>query len=128
MKLNDIMIGEFFTTTKWPKKVIQITSMRGYEVFGRLSDGIIAGPFLAEELVPIPIDETFLEKNFEKKVLYGIYDDYFDFSLHEINDGMYIVCYHCCEMPLPDEQICVCHVHQLQRFVNHCGIEKKLNL
>lgn len=83
-----------------------------------------------EHLEPIPLTVEILEQNgFKKKGhRYGIYDDYFDFEMYEYNDGTWIVTYHCCEMPLPDEQLLVCYVHQLQHFMRHCAIEKELRL
>ena len=79
---------------------------------------------------PIPLTVEILESNgFEKKGhRYGIYDDYFDFEMYEYNDGTWLVSYHCCEMSLPDEQVMLFHVHQLQHFMRHCGIEKVLKL
>lgn len=79
-------------------------------------------------LEPIPITKDFLEKNFEKKVLFGIFDDYFDLEIHEINDGMFQVTYHSCEMSVPDQSMTLCYVHELQHFMNHCGIEKEVVL
>ena len=83
-----------------------------------------------EHLEPIPLTAETLEQNgFKKKGhRYGIYDDYFDFEMYEYNDGTWIVTYHCCEMSLPDEQLLVCYVHQLQHFMRHCAIEKELRL
>ncbi len=83
-----------------------------------------------EHLEPIPLTAEILEQNgFKKKGhRYGIYDDYFDFEMYEYNDGTWIVTYHCCEMQLPDEQLLVCYVHQLQHFMRHCAIEKELRL
>lgn len=83
-----------------------------------------------EHLEPIPLTAEILEQNgFKKKGhRYGIYDDYFDFEMYEYNDGTWIVTYHCCGMSLPDEQLLVCYVHQLQHFMRHCAIEKGLRL
>ena len=82
------------------------------------------------EIEPIPLTPEILEKNgFKKKgYRYGIYDDYFDFEMHEYNDGTWLVSYHCCEMSLPDEQLLICYIHQLQHFMRHCGIEKEIEL
>jgi len=92
-------------------------------------DGCTSGVWL-DYLEPIPLTAEILEQNgFKKKGhRYGIYDDYFDFEIYEYNDGTWIVTYHCCEMSLPDEQLLVCYVHQLQHFMRHCAIEKELRL
>jgi hypothetical protein len=86
--------------------------------------------FQEEHLEPIPLTAEILEQNgFKKKGnRYGIYDDYFDFEMHEYNDGTWLVSYHCCEMSLPDEQLLICYIHQLQHFMRHCGIEKEIEL
>ena len=81
-----------------------------------------------DEIEPIPLTDEILKSNgFEKKGhRYGIYDDYFDFEMYEYNDGTWLVSYHCCEMSLPDEQVLIFHVHQLQHFMRHCAIEKEI--
>ena len=81
--------------------------------------------YLAE---PIPLTPEILEKNFEKKTFYGIYDDYFDFDIREYSDGLYIVTYHSCEFNIPDQTIHLSWVHELQHFMRHCGIEHEITL
>lgn len=77
-------------------------------------------------LRPIPLTPEILEKNFEKKALWGIYDDYYDFTIREW-DGMFIVNYHYCEIPMPDTQIVgISWVHELQHALRLCGIEKEI--
>ena len=77
-------------------------------------------------LRPIPLTPEILEKNFEKKALWGIYDDYYDFTIREW-DGMFIVNYHYCEIPMPDTQIVgISWVHELQHALKLCGIEKEI--
>lgn len=82
-----------------------------------------------EDLQPIPLTPEILENNFEKKTMYGIFDDYFDLYIREFNDGMYIVNYHYCETPMPDTQIVgICYVHELQHALHLLGIEKEFQL
>lgn len=84
-----------------------------------------------EHLEPIPLTTAILAKNFCKKNntgLYGISDDYYDFDIYEINDGTFLARYHNCEINLPDEQVMVCYVHQLQHFIRHCAIEENIRL
>ena len=86
-------------------------------------------PHRYDDISPIPLTSEILEANFEKKgANFGIFDDYFDFELHEYNDGTWLVTYHCCEMSLPDEQVMLFHVHQLQHFMHHCGIDKEITI
>ena len=84
--------------------------------------------YSADELEPIPLTPEILEKNFEKKTSYGIYDDYFDLDIREYSDGLYIVTYHSCEFNIPDQTIHLSWVHELQHFMRHCGIEKEIEL
>ena len=81
-----------------------------------------------ETYEPIPITVEILEKNFEKKTFYGIYDDFFDLDIREYSDGIYIVTYHSCEMSIPDQTVHVSWAHELQNFMNHCGIENDIEL
>ena len=127
------MIGDW-VYNKHHKKNIQITP---YDFFthGHLPSGsqYFIGepePVSGRDLEPIPLTPEILEKNeFQKKDhRYGIYDDYFDFEIYEYNDGTWLVSCHCCEMSLPDEQLLICYVHQLQHFMRHCGIEKEIVL
>lgn len=51
-----------------------------------------------------------------------------DFTIREWN-GMFIVNYHYCEIPMPDTQIVgISWVHELQHFLRLCGIEKEIQL
>ena len=81
---------------------------------------------------PIPLTREILEKNFTKNGnRYGIYEDFYDFELHEYTDGMWQAVYHNCEVSgVPDDQSSVCFVHQLQRMMTdcYCGEEFKIDL
>lgn len=83
-----------------------------------------------ESLQPIPITGEILEQQgFEKHgENYGIYDDYFDFELHEINDGTWMATYHCCEIDLPDSQIELSALHDLQRIMTMFAIDNIIDL
>lgn len=82
------------------------------------------------KLEPIPLDDEIFETiGFTKKgAFWGIYDDYFDFQLHEINDGLWLANHHVTEVNIPDEQIYCNHVHELQHIITHCCIEKTIEL
>ena len=124
MKANDLMIGDWVYNThnKQPEQVCEIREHMVMLDYNDLYD--------YDEIEPIPMSAEILEQNgLEKKDhRYGIYDDNFDFEIYEYNDGTWLVSYHCCEMSLPDEQMLICYVHQLQHFVRHCGIEKEIEL
>jgi hypothetical protein len=83
-----------------------------------------------ESLQPIPITGEILEQQgFEKHgENYGIYDDYFDFELHEYSDGVWLVTYHCCEMNLPDSQVEIGWLHELQRLMVMFAIDNEIIL
>ena len=108
------------------------------EIVGTVS-GIANGKIIVEtqygsiavyknEVFPISLTPEILEKNFEKKTFCGIYDDYFDLDIREYSDGLYIVTYHSCEFNIPDQTIHVSWVHELQHFLNHCGITHEIKL
>ena len=83
-----------------------------------------------EQLDPIPITREILEQQgFVKNgETYGIYDDYFDFELHEYSDGMWLATYHSCEMNLPDSQVSIGCLHELQRLMVMFAIDNKIVL
>lgn len=93
-----------------------------------LDDNQFDGGIWCEYLEPIPLTPEILEKNFERKTFYGIYDDYYDLDIREYSDGLYIATYHSCEFNIPDQTIHLSWVHELQHFMRHCGIEKKIAL
>ena len=140
MKANELMQGDYITfkdsietdKTPLPVKVICIGYVgRGIEnealveINGDETCDIIE---IDDECVGIPITKEILEKNFEKKTFYGIYDDYFDLDIREYSDGLYIVTYHSCEFNIPDQTIHVSWVHELQHFMRHCSIDKTIEL
>ena len=124
MKANELMIGDW----------VYNTHNRQNEQVAEIGSGLVVLDYNDwyeyDEIEPIPLSAEILEQNgLEKKdYRYGIYDDYSDFEIYEYNDGTWLVSYHCCEMSLPDEQLLIYYVHQLQHFVRHCGIEKELIL
>ena len=134
MKAEELMIGDWVLKdmnyleddpmyTRLDYQPYQI--MTGDEIDVAIETNCIGD---ADVYQPIPLTVEILKSNgFERKGhRYGIYDDYFDFELHEYNDGTWLATYHCCEMSLPDEQVLIFHVHQLQHFMRHCGIEKEI--
>ena len=122
MKAKDLMIGD------WVKndlgEIQQVVEIRDNEKIMLAYNDF----YSADELEPIPLTAEILEKNFEKKTFYGIYDDYFDLDIREYSDSIYVATFHNCEMNTPDQQMTFSFVHELQHFLNHCGIEKEIEL
>ena len=132
MKAEELMIGDYVQLNGSPY-VIEEISKKGWV---HMTDPVhnlrvqMSTDYILDFIEGVPLTVEILESNgFEKKGhRYGIYDDYFDFEMYEYNDGTWLVSYHCCEMSLPDEQVLIFHVHQLQHFMRHCGIDKVLKL
>ena len=130
MKAEELMIGDYVQLNGSPY-VIEEISKKGWV---HMTDPVhnlrvqMSTDYILDFIEGIPLTVEILESNgFEKKGhRYGIYDDYFDFEMYEYNDGTWLVSYHCCEMSLPDEQVLIFHVHQLQHFMRHCAIDKVL--
>lgn len=79
----------------------------------------------------IPITPEILSKiGLEQKcrTIFRLLDDYFDLTINEVNDGLWRICYHNCEVSLPDQQQLISYVDELQRFFTDCGIEKDIEL
>lgn len=84
-----------------------------------------------EDLEQIPITPEILTKiGLEQKcrTIFRLLDDYFDLTINEVNDGLWRICYHNCEVSLPDQQQLISYVDELQRFFTDCGIEKDIEL
>ena len=132
MKANELMIGDYVQLNGSPY-VIEEISKKGWV---HMTDPVhnlrvqMSTDYILDFIEGVPLTVEILKSNgFEKKGhRYGIYDDYFDFEMYEYNDGTWLVSYHCCEMSLPDEQVLIFHVHQLQHFMRHCAIDKVLKL
>ena len=132
MKAEELMIGDYVQLNGSPY-VIEEISKKGWV---HMTDPVhnlrvqMSTDYILDFIEGVPLTVEILVSNgFEKKGhRYGIYDDYFDFEMYEYNDGTWLVSYHCCEMSLPDEQVLIFHVHQLQHFMRHCAIDKDLKL
>ena len=143
MKAEELMIGDLVRVSKDVsiKKgtIVEIRAIDADREFHELKgcatcvpvdnpDGLSGGVWL-DYLEPIPLTSEIIAKNFEKKALYGIFDDFFNFTIREYNDGMYILNYHCCEFDMPDTQVVgICYVHELQHFFTAHGIEKEIEV
>ena len=129
MKLHvtELTIGDWVSYCGRIVKVVSLYTNGASEEVG-WTDGKSGSILFGTGVEPIPITEKFLAQNFEKKVMYGIYEDYYDFEIREYSDGIYIANYHNCEMDLPDESVTISYVHELQHFLRHCRICKTFEL
>lgn len=129
MKATELMVGNWVLINGTPRKIQSVDGvddeiMADDELYTLSEDR-----YHSEDKVEgVPITREILEKKFEKKTFYGIYDDFFDLDIREYSDGIYIVTYHSCEINIPDQTVHVSWVHELQNFMNHCGIENDIEL
>ena len=137
MQAKELMIGDWVYNIHH-KKNIQLTA---YDFFTHCHDkaGLQylpnnAQPVLGKDFEPIEITEEFLERNFERNSenavenVFGIFDDFYDIFIYPLQDGMWVLEYCSCEFDIPSERIHVSWVHELQHFLNHCGIGKELKM
>lgn len=135
MKANELIIGCLVTSKKWREKPFKITRINdsGKYYCGITAEGSQVGPFLIEELVPIPLTAEILEKNgFEtedaKDGGFVLCDDFYDIFIYEWSDSIWVVRYESTEMNIPFEQATMSYVHELQHFLKSNGVEKEIEL
>lgn len=142
MKSKDLMVGDFVRVNRdglciKKNTIVEIRAIDGdnkLEEIGLVgSAGCMPkdkdqffGGIWCDYLEPIPITQETLEKNFEKKVFYGMYDDFFDLEIREYYEGVYVVTYHYCEIPQTDQIVLVSFIHELQRAIRLFGIDKEI--
>ena len=127
IQAKDLMIGDIIHVDYDFSEIVgTVSGIANGKIIVETQYGSIA--VYKNEVFPISLTPEILEKNFEKKTFYGIYDDYFDLDIREYSDGLYIVTYHSCEFNIPDQTIHVSWVHELQHFLNHCGITHEIKL
>ena len=135
---NDIMVGDWLQNTNGNVgKVIGIRPYMGtapsmkydYEVIMQYhqTGTAFSDPKL---LKPIPLTPEILEKNgFKKEGRYFIIeDDYYDVSIREITDSIWRVKYCNTEFSAFDSILHIAFIHELQHFLRHHKIEKKIVL
>ena len=125
MEAKNLMIGNFIKVNDIPVIVKQV-----YE------DGIIIdigeGDEECDSFKPIPLTNDFWLKNefvYQKDDnSYTLFDDYYSINAKEVNDGMWQIVVEHCEI-FNDTEICsFSYVHQLQQFLNLCGIYIEIKL
>lgn len=117
MRKEELTIGSWVIFDGWT-----------YRVTGVEKDGVRLTDIFPnwDEIEPVPITAEILKKNFEKKTFYGICDDYFDLTIREYSDGVYVINYHDCEINMPDQVELLSYVHELQQFLWRKGIQKEI--
>lgn len=111
MKAEEMMLGDWVSFNGEPVKVVHIVS------------GINEYDYDA-----IPITVEILEKNgFKHRIIdcaefYYIAEDYYDITISEWSDSIWLVRFDCTEMNTPHEQKICGYVHQLQHFLKECGL------
>lgn len=80
----------------------------------------------ARHLQPIPLTAQILEINgFEQVKEKWVYsNDYYDITIYEWSDSMWVWRYESTEMNIPYEQRVISYLNELQHAFKECGIEK----
>ena len=138
MKASDIQIGDWlrlrYTCRDTGREVIKDFRVAQIRCCG--NDGPLyvwsekGNMGVVEKLEPIPITPEILEKSsLGRNGHYGIYDEYFDLTIKEVSDSLWVFRYECTEMGgVPFTQSVVSFVHELQQELRkHCiDVEIKL--
>jgi hypothetical protein len=121
MGLKDVMIGDWVTGKKWRENPFKLTRINdnGKYYYGITSNGTQVGPFLLEEIEPIPLTTEILERN-----------------LHEPDEGVVWwkndePFYHVECLPLNGMRLIMPYtqyVHELQHALRLAGIDKEIKL
>lgn len=123
MEVTELIIGDWVTGKKWREKPFQIIRINdnGKFIYGKTTDSIV-GPFLVEELEPIPLTLEILkingfEQNVDNEDRYSFEDttiifkhdtEYmFSASVNGSNGMLYL---------------CANYVHELQHALKICGL------
>ena len=132
MKANELMIGDWVHLVKKTplKGIVETDCMTKIKA---LPGGIIytdKEPCEESQLFPIPRTEGIFKANKFRKSgsVFCFADDYYDIIAFELSDSIWKVVLHNNEISLSNEQVFVSHVHQLQNFLNLCGVEKEIAL
>ena len=129
MDANELMIGDYVINTDFDKnKVERVETVETTRLW--LSDERTYTPIVY--IKPIELTMEILVKNgFKKKSDYKctLYEDYYELYAWEFNDGMWQISGHSSEFAgIPDQQVDVCYVHELQHALRLFGIDKEIEL
>jgi hypothetical protein len=134
MEAKELMIGDWVLDKNVSDKPVQVLQINYKNVYYKHGTGYMSAG--VELLEPIPLTAEFFDSNgwqciesekYGKR--YGLYDDYYEMTAHEFNDGMWRVEYDCIEMGgIPIECVNVGWVHEFQHFLGHCAVEAEIKL
>ena len=124
MEANELMIGDWVLVNGTPMQIQAINDIDGEIMASDELYCLIEDRAHSEDKVePISLTPEILEKNgFERRKLDGGADvfvlayDYYDITIEEWSDSIWVVRYDCTEMSTPHEQAVCGYVHQLQNF------------
>ena len=131
---EQLSIGDWVTTRKWHENPFQLTRINEDNKFfyGKSGDTYV-GPFLIEELEPIPLTAEILQKNGFGFVKNGntesVWNGWWIYKGLELatacldKEGNWP-----CFINIYDSNIKCEYVHQLQHALRICGIEKEIEL
>lgn len=133
---DPFMIGDYFQTVEdgayvkivgvYFDKNLANGSLLDLEV---ISTGCIQYNNAQKRVKPIPITREILEKSgFGKGDALGLMDEYFDFTIREWSDSIWVLTYECTEMDTPPEQISCSYIHELQHFLKYVCIDHDIKL
>jgi len=94
-----------------------------------VSTGYIQYNNAQKRVRPIPITREIFEKSgFGSGDSIGLTDEYFDLTIREWSDSIWVLRYKCTEMDTPAEQMSCCYVHEVQGFLRRVCIDHEIKL
>lgn len=143
MTTKDLMIGDYVTFKDCQNDdaptIVKIEGL-GYQGQGVVEEALVTIDGdeygfdcveIDEEFVGIPLTGEILESNGFRNIGGHWFDDnsdYYELEVEEYSDSIWRVIYHSTELNIGDERVFVSHVHELQHFLKHCGINKEIVL
>ena len=147
MKAEELMVGDLVRVNKDNIciKKDTIVAVRGVDADNNLQKkGLVGGATCVpiydadrmsggvwcDFLEPIPFTEEYLVKNGFKKVgkQWEYYDDYFDLTIYEWSDSIWVFRYESTEMNTPHEQFTFSYIHELQHAFRFCAVNMEIVL
>ena len=128
MKANELMIGNWVTGKKWKELPFKITHINdsGKYYYGITAEGSRVGPFLIEELQPIPLTSEILEKNGFTRFGTDYILEGERFGLENPSDPRNYLDNYWLRVSI--RAVHIEYVHELQHALRLCKIEKEIEL
>lgn len=137
MDAKRLMIGDYIQFSRkhsspLPPKPVQVFGIDyDGEIYHRhlldivfCESGTVQYNYNPDIFEPIPITKDFLEKNnLGRDGRFGIYDEYYDLTIREVSDGIWVFRYECTEMDVPYTQDVISYVHELQQALRRHEID-----